>query len=127
MLIHDALACDPLGYYEGLDFAGPLRRFTNGDLLVPYISGDWFCYDRIEPNSGEMVCGWWYSTGDRLNGTPDPSGGNWLLCQTADEGDPASEMVLVGNWEDSEPQVNIVLTENESYDGEPTWAVVKGE
>jgi WD40 repeat protein len=127
VLIHDALACDPLGYYEGLDFAGPLRRFTNGDLLVPYISGEWFCYDRIEPNTGEMVCGWWYSTGDRLNGTPDPAGGNWLLCQTAAEGDPASEILLLGSGNDSEPQVIIQLTDNASYDGEPTWAALGGE
>jgi len=127
VLIHDALACDPLGYCEGLDFAGPLRRYPDGYLLVPYIAGDWLCYDRIEPNTGEMVCGWRYSTGDRLNGTPDPAGGNWLLSQTADEDDPASEIVLVGNREDAEPQVVILLTENESYDGEPSWAVVGEE
>jgi dipeptidyl aminopeptidase/acylaminoacyl peptidase len=127
VLIHDALACDPLGYCEGWEFAGPLRRYPDGDLLVPYSEGDRSCYARLSPHTGEEVYGWCYPGLDRLNGLPDPAGGDWFVCQTAPDGDPEAEMVLVGEATSAEVSGEIYLTQNDSYDGEPTWAVVEGE
>jgi hypothetical protein len=125
VLIHDALACDPLGYGEGLEFAGPLRRFPDGDILVPHVAEGWFCYDRINPDTGVLVVGWCYSSHDRLNAAPDPAGGDWLICQTAAGDDPASEIILIGSGDASTEQVVIPLTQNETYDGEPCWAAVE--
>ncbi len=129
VLIHDALACDSLGYGEGLTVVGPIRRYPDDTLLIPYRDGDKFYYARHVPLTGEIILSWYIEAGDRLNALPDPADAEsgWYLCQTAAEGDSSSEITLVGGLVSTlEPDV-IYLTQSDCYDGEPTWAVVEGE
>ncbi|MCK4594378.1 hypothetical protein KAU45_07735, partial [bacterium] len=70
----------------------------------------------------------WYIEGrDRLNAVPDPADAEsgWYLCQTAFEGDPSSEILLVGGLTSSWITESIFLTQDDCYDGEPSWVIIE--
>jgi len=125
VFVHDALATSDLSA-PGDEVVGPLRRFPDGTLLVPYREGDLNYRARMDAPT-ETVLSSRPLEPDRLNLAPDPAGGDWFICQTAAEGDSSAEIILVGSGAESGLPVEIKLTDNESYDGEPTWAVVGGE
>ncbi len=129
VLIHDALACDSLGYGEGLTDVGPIRRYSDDTLLIPYRSDDKLYYARQVPFTGEIILSWYIEGGDRLNALPDPADAEsgWYLCQTAAEGDSDAELLLVKGLASRPIIESIHLTQNDCYDGEATWAVVEGE
>ncbi|MCX7022718.1 MAG: hypothetical protein NTW26_10695 [bacterium] len=124
IFVHDALVTSDLST-PGDEVVGPLRRFPDGTLLVPYREGDWNYCARMDAPT-ETVLSSRPLEPDRFNLAPDPAGGDWFIGQTAVEGDPTAEIVLFGEGF-SESPVEIKLTDNATYDGEPTWAVVKGE
>jgi len=125
VFVHDALATSDLAT-PGDEVFGPLRRFPDGTLLVPYREGELMYGARMDAPT-ETVLSSRPLEPDRFNLAPDPAGGDWFIGQTADVGDPSSEIILFGSGAESELPVEIRLTENESYDGEPAWAAVKGE
>lgn len=123
--VHDALVTSDFST-PGDEVVGPIRRYPNGELLVPCRRVDQLYYTRIVPESGEVVseC---KSSWDRLNPVPDPAdgGSDWYICQTAQTGDPDSEILFICGLQSSvEPEV-IALTQNNCYDGEPTWVVLE--
>jgi len=109
-----------------LHFTSPIRRYPDESLLITSIihSEDLQYHVRIIPERNELVedreTPW-----SRQNLFPNPSlpYGDWYLCQTAAEGVPTSEILLVGWPYSADEPVLIYLTENDLYDGEPSWFV----
>lgn len=123
--VHDALVTSDCTT-PGDEVVGPIRRYPNGELLVPCRRVNQLYYTRIIPETGGIVseCN---SSWNRLNPVPDPAdgGSDWYICQTAQSGEPDSEILFIcGLLSSVEPEV-IPLTQNHWYDGEPTWVVLE--
>ena len=105
---------------------GPIRRYPDGDILVPCRTDDQLCYFRMVPETGEIVSEF-NSSWNILNPVPDPvdSESGWYICQTGLPGDPYSEIILIRGLEASDNPQIIPLTQNDCYDGEPSWAMLE--
>jgi len=125
VFIHDAGVTSTLAS-PGDEVLGPLRRFPDGALLVPYREGDSLYFARMDAPRETVLASWDAEPG-RSNLAPDPAWGEWFIGQTGGEGDPTSEIILFVCGVESAPPVEIKLTDDASYDGEPTWAALGGE
>ncbi|MCD4846746.1 MAG: hypothetical protein K8R76_00985 [Candidatus Aegiribacteria sp.] len=123
--VHDALVTSDFPT-PGDEVLGPIRRYPNGELLVPFRRADQLYYTRIVPESGEVVSEY-SSSWDRLNPVPDPAdgGSDWYICQTAQSGEPDSEILFIYGLQSSVEPEMIPLTQNDFYDGEPSWVVLE--
>ncbi|MBD3399152.1 MAG: hypothetical protein GF399_02335 [Candidatus Coatesbacteria bacterium] len=104
------------------------RRYPDDTLLLTVLRDGERWFVRLDPRTAEVVA---EAPGPPrvYNPVPDPvdPASGWYLCQTAPAPDPAAELVFVHGLLGEGAVEFLALTDNDHYDGEPSWAVVELE
>lgn len=104
------------------------RRYPDDTLLLTVLRDGERWFVRFDPRTAEVLA---EAPGPPrvYNPVPDPAdpASGWYLCQTAPAPDPTAELKFVHGLLGEGAVEFLPLTDNDHYDGEPSWSLVELE